>query len=582
MNVKWKLAVFWIHCLACLLFSFQALASTDLALPVSDIAKREVALEMNSHLLVYQDTVGKKTISTVKTLPTELISGNKEAFTSLIGSPNFGFSQSSWWVKFSLVNDQHLPSRVLLHQDYPLIDYIDFYQLNSDGSQETVSTGDRMPYAQRPIDYREFVFPILVPANSSSDVYLRFRSSGPINIGLTLHSDQSLFTKATNNQIAIGIYYGGFIVLALYNLFLFFSVKDRTFFYYLLYVVSYGAYFAVNNGLTYQYLWPSSPWLANQSLIMLLAMTLIFGLQFSRSILSIKTVSVWADQAALGFMLVAGISLLLSPFLAYKNLILPMAVLTIIVAFHLIVMGALAWRSGSIAARYYLLAWTALLLGVIAYMLKTFGVLPHNFFTQNAQQVGSLIEMILLSLAIGQKVNELQRHIYTDGLTKLSNRRYFDERFAREFVYARQHNRPLSLLVVDIDHFKKFNDQFGHKIGDEVLKTVAHNLAKSCRKTYFPCRYGGEEFAVIVPDTEIDNAEKLAQRIREAIELDNSLNHLITVSIGIACLKDDSYHSTVALFESADAALYSAKKNGRNRVELASRQEEGRVCAAMA
>ena len=149
----------------------------------------------------------------------------------------------------------------------------------------------------------------------------------------------------------------------------------------------------------------------------------------------------------------------------------------------ILAMGVLGLVKGYRPARYFMIAWSVLLVGVLINMLKAFGVLPHNGLTQNGLQVGSLMEMVLLSLALASRVNEMQRQSRTDALTKLSNRRFFDERVAFEFERAQRNRLPISLLVADIDHFKQFNDRFGHTRGDEVLKTVARQLLGQIRNT---------------------------------------------------------------------------------------------------
>ncbi|MBI2380884.1 MAG: GGDEF domain-containing protein [Gammaproteobacteria bacterium] len=156
-----------------------------------------------------------------------------------------------------------------------------------------------------------------------------------------------------------------------------------------------------------------------------------------------------------------------------------------------------------------------------------------------------------------------------DGLTGLGNRTAFDQALDREFQLARRHHRPLSLLVVDIDHFKQINDRLGHSAGDTVLRTVAQRLGDIARRTDMVFRYGGEEFVFLLSNTDQDGAKLLAERLRGAVEecpceCQNESVH-ITVSVGLTSLADD-VESAGRLFDQADAALYDAKAGGRNRV----------------
>jgi diguanylate cyclase (GGDEF)-like protein/PAS domain S-box-containing protein len=150
-----------------------------------------------------------------------------------------------------------------------------------------------------------------------------------------------------------------------------------------------------------------------------------------------------------------------------------------------------------------------------------------------------------------------------DGLTGLKNRRAFAERLSDEVSRSRRAGTPVSLLLLDIDHFKQFNDAFGHPRGDDVLRLVARILQRGVRDTDFAARFGGEEFAVILPDTGRDEAPLLAERLRHAVECAEWTERGVTVSVGTATLGADAV-SADTLVELADRALYRSKERGRN------------------
>lgn len=152
-----------------------------------------------------------------------------------------------------------------------------------------------------------------------------------------------------------------------------------------------------------------------------------------------------------------------------------------------------------------------------------------------------------------------------DGLTGLKNHRSFKERLEEEFHRAARYQLPFSLLLLDVDRFKLFNDTYGHPAGDEVLKSVAKLLHETTRETDFVARYGGEEFVVLMPFTNIEEALALAERVRAAIEAAPWKQRAITVSIGVSSLTR-SVPSHSALVSAADTALYHSKQRGRNRV----------------
>lgn len=156
-----------------------------------------------------------------------------------------------------------------------------------------------------------------------------------------------------------------------------------------------------------------------------------------------------------------------------------------------------------------------------------------------------------------------------DPLTELTNRRHFQEQLEREIARATRHERPLSICIIDVDKFKPINDRYGHIAGDGVLRQLAAIMRAHVREEDVAARIGGEEFAVMFPETGVEAAERFAERLREAVAeaefLVGGQRHPVTVSIGIASLSQQR-RERGGLMQGADAALYEAKRSGRNRV----------------
>ncbi|MDF1809942.1 MAG: diguanylate cyclase [Phycisphaerales bacterium] len=201
---------------------------------------------------------------------------------------------------------------------------------------------------------------------------------------------------------------------------------------------------------------------------------------------------------------------------------------------------------------------TAFDLGAIDFVTKPFEL------TELRARVRSSLKMSALMKMLSQKAQ-------IDGLSELYNRSFFDDRFKEEYDRAIRHGHPLSIALMDLDHFKSINDTFGHPAGDTVIAGVAKIAVQECRSSDIACRYGGEEFVLIMPETSPADAFTLCDRIRERCEATTWAQHPgrpVTISIGIVGATDGAgiQCTPAAMIELADRNLYDAKKSGRNMV----------------
>ncbi|MBN1799771.1 MAG: GGDEF domain-containing protein [Spirochaetales bacterium] len=175
--------------------------------------------------------------------------------------------------------------------------------------------------------------------------------------------------------------------------------------------------------------------------------------------------------------------------------------------------------------------------------------------------------IILVALIVKRYIREKLEHMATyDQLTLLLNRYAYRDILEKEIAQANRNNSRLSLILFDIDHFKKINDKYGHDIGDKILNIVAQRVNSCIRKSDFLFRIGGEEFAIVAAQTTAAQARILAEKIRETIAARKYIHDItVTLSLGVAELRKAD--STEDIFRKADAALYKAKQAGRNRVE---------------
>jgi diguanylate cyclase (GGDEF)-like protein len=514
---------------------------------------------LSSSLELLEDRDGHLDIGAVTKIDTGFVAGSP-------GRNNVGFSSSAWWVRFKLQNPADQPRLVYLRQDYPLIDLVDLYEPQPDGHWRLHATGDRRPFGSRDVMHSDFLFPLTLPAHGEATYYMRFASQGPVDIDLSLLDPNVLTSEVGVEQLAYGVYFGCVLMLLVWSGLVFVAVRDPAFLAYFAYVATFGVYMTVNTGFAFQYFWPDSPRWGNTCLPLLLCLACMTALQFSITILGSRDYTPRLERVGRGLQVLAALGVVLAPFLAYAVLIRPVTFLILASVIFMITLGIVSVLAGSRPARFYVVAWGAFLAGSVIFLLKNFGLVPHTFMSQHSWQVGALVEMILLSMTLSSRMNELKHQSRTDALTLLGNRRLFDDRLPIEFGLARQSRKPLSLLVIDIDNFKTYNDRHGHSLGDEAIKLVASALRRNTRKPVLACRYGGDEFCVILPDAGAATAAMIAERVRVNVQSARADELGITVSIGYASLATDDFGSHDKLFDAADAALYAAKEAGRNRV----------------
>jgi diguanylate cyclase (GGDEF)-like protein len=241
----------------------------------------------------------------------------------------------------------------------------------------------------------------------------------------------------------------------------------------------------------------------------------------------------------------------------------------------MLLLGLWALRRPNQVGPYFLAATLFGVAGASVTGLAVWGWLPLNAATWHGAEWGILIEATLLALALASQMREYQeaRHqaeqlAYTDALTGLPNRRGFFGTAPEVWAAARHDALPLTVVMLDLDHFKAVNDEHGHAAGDLVLAGVAKLLRQTCRGRDLPARWGGEEFVLLLPHTDLEQARALAERLRLSIEATSFMigTHrlALTASLGVAELHGES--SLDDLIAEADECLYRAKNEGRNRV----------------
>lgn len=527
---------------------------------------------------------------------------------------HFGKSTAPFWFKFNISNlDTNLEQQHFIKLDYPHHDKVSIYFVHEGRVVKQVSTGDHLAFSSRKTDQPSFVFNIPDIYNQL-EVYLSVQSEGVLQLPLSVVTQNELSKQNIAFSLLSGIYFGAILIMLLYNGFIYITVKDRSYLYYLIYLSSCALIQLVLSGLAFQYIWPNTPEINFHAVIVSAAFTGISAITFIKNFIGIDYVSSKKDMVIIKlliclFILTVISSSVISYSFALKSTFFAVS-LMVITGFYL---GVKYWLKGIKTARYFALAWFSYLGAVIIFLLENNRIIEPNIFNENALAIGTLIELTLLSIAFADRLNfeknlrveaqdalldaqikmnqdldkivnsrteelelantRLKELSVTDGLTLLKNRYYFDQAFKREVQRAARDNLSLSIIMIDIDHFKKLNDKHGHLYGDYCLTKSAELItAVVHRPSDTVARYGGEEIAILLPNTALDGAIRLAERIREQFKenefSDAGIVSFLTVSIGVstASLTTEAIPKAIKLLDIADQCLYKAKEEGRDKV----------------
>ena len=384
------------------------------------LTDKESAQSVGPYLSHFEDISKKQTL-------TEILNSEQANRFKPLGSdiPNFGFSQTAHWLKFSLKNPSDQPMERLLELGHPNIDEIWFFQ--PDPAQQTYRrrlTGRAYPFHNRELPHRNFIFQLKLLAHSETTYYLRVRSTSAYYVPLQIYTPVAFALKERDIQLGFGFYYGLIFVMLFYNLVLWLATKERNYLYYVLTLLFlHGLFQLANNGLGYEYLWPWAVWWNNHCLGFFLGLSICITLHFSQSFLNtqryipklhkVMNLFKWAGLILGLFNLTPEGSLPSNLSIAGNT---PLAIVTVIGIWFIALWIHL---QGNQTSRYFLIAWSSLLLGALITGFTAFGWLPSSFWTTEALQIGTGLEVILLSFALGDRLRRDQEEILEAQAQKL-------------------------------------------------------------------------------------------------------------------------------------------------------------------
>jgi len=319
----------------------------------------------------------------------------------------YGFTDSAYWVKFTVANPYDKTFEWLLETSYPMLDNIQLFIKNNQ-QYEIRQAGDLSPFNTRELDCRKFVFYLQSEPNTQSTYYVRFLTGSSMNIGLKIWSPEAYMKMISSEQIWISGFFASLLMMIFYNLLLFFSSRVMSYLHHVLFMSSSTLFLFTLYGLSFQYLWPNSIWWSDNCLPFLILFCNVFCATFARSFLDTKKTAPFYDRILVIYI---GLNCILIPLLSFFTYALAIKAATLLAVLAALLPLVISIKLSLLMrqARFYLFAWSFLLFGITVYGLKSFGVLPNTFITEYSMNIGLFLEMIFLSLGIGDQINTIKK-----------------------------------------------------------------------------------------------------------------------------------------------------------------------------
>ncbi len=450
--------------------------------PTIEITRDDLMLPYGSQSMVGRDDTRSLTFHELRSQANRL-DWQPGANDSL----NFGYNDAYYWLHSRFHNTDMIALERLIEVSYAVLDYLDVFVIDAQGNVQHFELGDKLPFHSRPVKHHNFIVPVKIPAGETVEVYMQVRTGSSVQFPVILWDKQALLEKDHQLLIGTGIYYGAMIIMVLYNLVLFLSIRDIKYFYYVCYVASMVVFLAGVNGLCFQYLWPHATWWNDVSIVMGLSCVIFFAMIFTHDFLDLKHTRPRFALIAHGLSLLGVVTGVGSLFLDYHLAILSAIIVSVICIFFAYTIGFIRWHDGYSPARYYTIAWSFMMGGGLVLALNKFGIMPRNIFTENATQIGSALEVMLLSLALADQMNREKRMRELAQQESLSAQSAaMDSLKQYEALY---HRAVQGLFEIDANtHFIRFNASVKRILGadDAQLYAGSEQQAGLALSHFFP------------------------------------------------------------------------------------------------
>lgn len=355
-------------------------------------------LIIGKYLHIYEDKTERLSIDKVQGMAFE---------QSTVQTPNLKLNKSDFWIKFTVKNNSD-SENLLLMIDYPSLDKCELYTQIEDGfTKQTISDTSR--FSERKYNHQSFIFDIKIPTDSSINYYLKVNSSEQMILPVVLGTPKDIAEKLLRHDLFWGIWIGIVLVMIFYNLFLFLSTKDKSYLYYVLYTAFISLTQTSLSGYTYRFIFYNTPDLYNKALVIFPGLAGIFAVLFVKSFLITKQKAPFLNKLFVPILILYASAIILRIFnydiASYRMIDYAALSISLLIYTTAIKISLQGYRP----ARYFLLAWTMFLLGLIMFSLRNLELVPDNMFTNYTMQIGIAFEVALLSLALADKINILKK-----------------------------------------------------------------------------------------------------------------------------------------------------------------------------
>lgn len=546
-----------------------SLSVAHAAPPVSLLLEDKHSYDLSGYMYILTDPTGQLTVR-------QAAGRNDWVGTVSKQVPNLGFTRSTIWVRFSLTNRADTSRKFYISFEYPVANSVTFYTEGPRGVFQEEHTGSSVPASAHVMPDRHFLFPLSIAPGKAATVYLQVQSTSRMTLPIRVLSDQALSRKAIRDYTIYGALFGLLALVLVYFITVGSFLYKGTPLWLVLYSVFFGLHTAMRGGFI-RLLMPDELLGINNIFQLVIIAGLYFtGAKFFRVFLSLKSHSKFLDRI-MAFFQYLGLTFVLIPLFSTPLIIFITLILIVVNPIFSICLAFYFWRKGVSNAGYFAIGWIVAHFVSVYDFFRINGIISYHPLGDWLLPFSLLIALLFLSAALIRQnaVDHLMAGI--DPLTYLANRRKFDEALYAEWNRCMRQRTPMSLIMADVDHFKDYNDLFGHKAGDNCLCRIADVLKQNARRTGdLAVRYGGEEFVLLLPNLDAASAFNLAEAIRNSIcpVAKNGANQRpdekITISLGVATMVPGEGIKPESLVLNADKALYEAKRGGRNRTVASS------------